>query len=177
MPLTNIQCECIFISSYKSSCRVKGLKFISAGEMEPGNYTIGEFAKLLGVSPRTVDFYTRQGLLHPEQPGRGHGYRHYSEEDRRRVSLIKQLQAKKFSLLEIRQALETSRDRKNGSPAEAIEQVALDLERLQASLEGIGTSVSALDQRAIRTVATEALQRATALCSVLVTILHDMPPL
>lgn len=145
--------------------------------MEPGNYTIGEFSKLLGVSPRTVDFYTRQGLLHPEQPGRGHGYRHYSEEDRRRVSLIKQLQAKKFSLLEIRQALDTSRDRKNGSPAEAIEQVALDLERLQASIEGIGTSVSALDQRAIRTVATEALQRATALCSVLVTILHDMPPL
>ena len=153
------------------------MKFISSGEMESGDYTIGEFAKLLGVSPRTVDFYTRQGLLHPEQPGRGRGYRHYTEEDRRRVSLIKQLQTRKFSLLEIRQALETSGDRKNGSPAEAIEQVALDLERLQASIEGIRSSVSALDQRAIRTVATEALQRATALCSVLVTFLHDMPPL
>jgi len=64
--------------------------------MNEGNYTIGEFARLFGVSPRTIDFYTRQGLLHPEQGGRGHGYRHYTEEDRRRVSLIKQLQVNKF---------------------------------------------------------------------------------
>ena len=72
-------------------------------EENEGKYTIGEFARLLGVSPRTIDFYTRQGLLHPDQNGRGHGYRHYTEDDRRRVSLIKQLQARKFSLQEIRQ--------------------------------------------------------------------------
>ena len=145
--------------------------------MEKENYTIGEFSRLLGLSPRTIDFYTRQGLLRPEQPGRGHGYRHYTEEDRRRVSLIKQLQAQKFSLQEIRQALETNGNRSAASPAEAMERVALELERLQASIEEIRSSASPLDQPAIRAVATEALQRATGLCSVLVTILHDMPPL
>jgi DNA-binding transcriptional MerR regulator len=143
--------------------------------MDEANYTIGEFAKLLGLSPRTIDFYTRQGLLHPEQSGGGHGYRHYTEDDRRRVSLIKQLQGKKFSLQEIRQALELN-GKNTVSPAEVMEQVTLELERLQAAIEGIRSSVSILDQPAIRAVATEALQRATALCSILVTILHDMPP-
>jgi MerR family copper efflux transcriptional regulator len=145
--------------------------------MEKENYTIGEFSRLLGLSPRTIDFYTRQGLLHPEQSGGGHGYRHYTEGDRRRVSLIKQLQAKKFSLQEIRQTLEPGGRKNTASPAGAMEQVALELEKLQASIEEIRSSASVLGQPAIRAVATEALQRATGLCSVLVTILHDMPPL
>jgi DNA-binding transcriptional MerR regulator len=145
--------------------------------MEKENFTIGEFSRLLGLSPRTIDFYTRQGLLHPEQSGDGHGYRHYTEEDRRRVALIKQLQAQKFSLQEIRQALETNGGRNTAPPAGAMEQVALDLERLQASIEEIRSSALALNQPAIRAVAAEALQRATGLCTVLVTILHDMPPL
>ncbi|NWF56923.1 MAG: MerR family transcriptional regulator [Syntrophaceae bacterium] len=131
---------------------------------------------MLGLSPRTIDFYTRQGLLHPEQSGRGHGYRHYTEEDRRRVSLIKQLQAKKFSLQEIRQALDVDVKGNSASPAEVMEQVILELERLQAAIENIRSSALLLDQPAVRAVAMEALQRATALCSVLVTILHDMPP-
>jgi DNA-binding transcriptional MerR regulator len=146
-------------------------------KMDRKNYTIGEFAKLLGLSPRTIDFYTRRGLLRPQQPGRGHGYRHYTEEDRRRVSLIKQLQAKKFSLQEIRQAMEISGKKNTVSPAEVMEQVTLELQRLQAAIEEIRSSASVLDQAAIRAVATEALQKATGLCSVLVTILHDMPPL
>jgi MerR family transcriptional regulator, copper efflux regulator len=145
--------------------------------MDEANYTIGEFAKMLGLSPRTIDYYTRQGLLHPEQSGRGHGYRHYTEEDRRRISLIKQLQAQKFSLQEIRQALEIGGKGNTVSPAEVMEEVTLELERLQAAIQEIRSSASVLDQPAIRAVATEALQRATALCSVLVTILHDMPPL
>jgi len=131
---------------------------------------------MLGLSPRTIDFYTRQGLLHPEQSGRGHGYRHYTEEDRRRVSLIKQLQSKKFSLQEIRQALEISGKEKTVSSAEVREQVTVELERLQAAIEEIRSSASILDQPAVRAVATEALQRATALCSVVVTLLNDMPP-
>ncbi len=144
--------------------------------MDEGNYTIGEFAKMLGLSPRTIDFYTRQGLLHPEQSGRGHGYRHYTEEDRRRISLIKQLQAKKFSLQEIRQALEISGKENAVSSTEVMEQVTLELEKLQAAIEEIRSSASILDQPAVRAVATEALQRATALCSVVVTLLNDMPP-
>ena len=140
-----------------------------------GNYTIGEFARLLAVSPRTIDFYTRQGLLHPAQPARGHGYRRYTQEDRRRVSLIKQLQANKFSLQEIRQVLDSSSRKDVSSAVEAMEKMALDLKRLQSLVKNTRSSASKLNQSAIGALATEALQRATALCSVLVTLLQDLP--
>jgi len=143
--------------------------------MNEGNYTIGEFARLFGVSPRTIDFYTRQGLLHPEQGGRGHGYRHYTEEDRRRVSLIKQLQVNKFSLQEIRQVLDSSGRKGVTSAVEAMEKMALDLKRLQSLVKNTRSSASLLNQPAIGALATEAIQRATALCSVLVTLLQDLP--
>jgi MerR family copper efflux transcriptional regulator len=143
--------------------------------MNQGNYTIGEFARLLEVSPRTIDFYTRQGLLHPAQPARGHGYRHYTQEDRRRVSLIKQLQANKFSLQEIRQVLDSSGRKDAFSAVEAVEKMALDLKRLQSLVKNTRSSASLLNQPAIGALAREALQRATALCSVLVTLLQDFP--
>ncbi len=145
--------------------------------MNGGNYTIGEFARLLEVSPRTIDFYTRQGLLHPAQPARGHGYRHYTQADRRRVSLIKQLQANKFSLQEIRQVLDSSSGKDASSAVEAMERMTLDLKRLQSLVKNTRSSASLLDQPAIGALAREALQRATALCSVLVTLLQDLPPM
>jgi MerR family copper efflux transcriptional regulator len=143
--------------------------------MDEASYTIGEFARRIKLSPRTVDYYTRQGLLRPEQPWRGHGYRHYREEDCRRVALIKRLQARKFSLQEIRQLLD-SKGRQNIPPAvECMEQVNNDLERLRHLVQETRPSALAADQPAMRAVATEALQNATSLCSLLVTLLQDMP--
>jgi MerR family copper efflux transcriptional regulator len=143
--------------------------------MRDGNYTIGEFAKLTNSSPRTIDFYTRQGLLYPEQLRRGHGYRHYTEGDRRRVALIKQLQARKFSLQEIRQILDSNSRENAPSAVEAMERVASDLEKLRNLIQETRSAALATSQPAMRLVAAEALQKATALCSLLVTLLQDMP--
>jgi DNA-binding transcriptional MerR regulator len=143
--------------------------------MDEASYTIGEFARRIKLSPRTIDYYTRRGLLLPEQPRRGHGYRHYREEDCRRVALIKRLQARKFSLQEIRQVLD-SNGRQNIPPAvESLERVTSDLERLRHLVQETHPSALATEQPAMRAVATEALQKATALCSLLVTLLQDMP--
>ena len=143
--------------------------------MNNANYTIGEFSRALGLSPRTVDFYTRRGLLHPEQPSPGHGYRHYTEEDCRRVALIKQLQAKKFSLQEIRQILEVPSDPKTPSVVEALEQIAVDLERLHNIVLENHAAAKVVETPAMRAVATDALQKATGLCSLLVSLLQEMP--
>jgi MerR family copper efflux transcriptional regulator len=143
--------------------------------MEEGSYTIGEFARITKLNPRTVDFYTRQGLLHPEQAQRGHGYRHYTEGDCHRVALIKQLQAQKFSLQEIRRVLRPDGRPNALSAVEAIERVTIDLEKLRNFVQEASSSALATDQPAMRAVAAEALQRATALCSLLVTLLQDMP--
>ena len=143
--------------------------------MEDGSYTIGEFAKLTRLSPRTIDFYTRRGLLHPEQLRRGHGYRHYTEADRRRVALVKQLQARKFSLQEIRHILNSNRRQNVPSAVETMERVASDLEKLSNLIQENRSTALATDQPAMRIVAAEALHKATALCSLLVTLLQDMP--
>lgn len=142
------------------------------------SYTIGEFAKLMGVSPRTIDFYTRQGLLHPAQESPGHGYRHYTEEDKRRLAIIKQLQAQKFSLREIRQILDKNCIQKNGSGLEIMEEVTMDLDRLQKLLKKTraeNIKNLTVDQTALRILATQALQKATGLCSMLATFLQEMP--
>ena len=143
--------------------------------MENGSYTIGAFAELMKLSPRTIDFYTRRGLLHPDQLRGGHGYRHYTEGDRRRVTLIKQLQARKFTLQEIRQILDANRRENVPSAVEAMERVASDLEKLRTLVQETRSASLATDQPAIRLVAAEALHRATALCTLLVTLLQDMP--
>ncbi len=138
-------------------------------------YTIGQFSKLMGVSRRTVDFYTRQGLLHPEQGSPGHGYRHYTQEDRKRMLIIKQLQAQKYSLKEIRQIL----DRNNVSPKtsgiEIMEEVTIDLDRLQKLIKKTRSANLINEQPALRLLAAQALQKATGLCSMLVTFLQEMP--
>ena len=142
------------------------------------SYTIGEFAKLMGVSPRTIDFYTRQGLLHPAQDSPGHGYRHYTEEDKRRLAIIKQLQAQKFSLKEIRQILDKNCLQKNGSGLEIMEEVTMDLDRLQKLLKKTraeNIKNLTVDQTALRILAAQALQKATGLCSMLATFLQEMP--
>lgn len=138
-------------------------------------YTIGEFAHLLGLSQRTIDFYTRQGLLRPEKTTPGHGYRHYAEEDRQRVAIIKQLQARKFSLQEIRNILDSPGSKLVPSAVEKIERVNLDLEKLRQLVQETRSSVPAVNESAMRVVATEALQKATGLCSLLVTLLQEMP--
>ena len=143
--------------------------------MDHESYTIGEFAELMKLSPRTIDFYTRRGLLHPDQLREGHGYRHYTEGDRRRVTLIKQLQARKFTLQEIRQILEANGRKDIPSPVEAMERVASDLENLRTLVQETRSAALATDQPAIRLAAAEALHRATALCTLLITLLQDMP--
>ncbi|MGD0623720.1 MAG: MerR family transcriptional regulator [Thermodesulfobacteriota bacterium] len=166
----------IFISRWLPFDSLTIRKFLKdKRNMDEGSYTIGEFARRIKLSPRTIDYYTRQGLLLPEQPRRGHGYRHYREEDCRRVALIKRLQARKFSLQEIRQVLD-SNGRQNIPPAvECMEQVNNDLERLRHLVQETRPSALAADQPAMRAVATEALQNATTLCSLLVSLLQDMP--
>ncbi len=142
-------------------------------EARKNGYTIGEFAELMGLSHRTIDFYTREGLLHPQQLSRGHGYRHYSEEDRQRVVLIKQLQARKFSLQEIRNLFNSDGRQKASSALETLERVNLDLERLRGLVEETKSSAYTVDHPIIRLMATEALQKATGLCSLLITLLQD----
>jgi len=147
-------------------------------EIPKNGYTIGELAELVGLSPRTIDFYTREGLLHPYQPHPGHGYRHYTEEDRQRIHLIRQLQKRKFSLQEIRSVLDSSDRKKTPPVVEVLERINMDLEKLRGLVQETKSSPSSTaweNPALMRLMVTEALQKATGLCSLLVTLLKDQP--
>ncbi|MBE3575049.1 MAG: MerR family transcriptional regulator [Firmicutes bacterium] len=64
-------------------------------------YRIGELSRLAGVSPRTIDYYTRLGLLVPVRRTSG-SHRLYDDEALHRLGTIRTLQRQKMTLEEIR---------------------------------------------------------------------------
>ena len=68
-------------------------------------YTIGEVAALLNVSPQTLRFYDKNGVVVPYCTDPKTGYRYYSYDQICYISRVKYLQQFSFSLEEIRDAL------------------------------------------------------------------------
>ena len=68
-------------------------------------YTIGKLAQHLSVTPGTVRYYEKEGLLQPVRKTEA-GYRIYDEEAVRRLRFIRQAQQCGFSLLEIHELLQ-----------------------------------------------------------------------
>ncbi len=68
-------------------------------------WKVGELAKLVGVSVRTLHHYDNLGLLTPSRRSEK-GYRLYTAEDLMKLQLIKSLQQLDFSLVQIKQSLE-----------------------------------------------------------------------
>lgn len=67
-------------------------------------YRIGELAKTAGISERTVDYYTKLGLIQPESRSLKN-YRLYSFETLIRLERITKLKQDKYTLDEIRDKL------------------------------------------------------------------------
>ncbi len=59
----------------------------------PGRtHTIGQVARMLSVSPQTLRYYEKEGLIIPQRrPG---GIRRYSDEDVRRLNMVRDLMSK-----------------------------------------------------------------------------------
>ena len=64
-------------------------------------YSIGETAKLLGVSAQTLRYYDREGILRPNYINEQTGYRYYSYMQFHTIDRIKYLQGFGLSLEEI----------------------------------------------------------------------------
>jgi len=64
-------------------------------------YSIGQVAKITGLSAKTIRFYEEQGVI--ESPSReGNGYRFYSEENLEEIKLIKNARDLGLPLSEIK---------------------------------------------------------------------------
>ncbi|MCM3747146.1 MerR family transcriptional regulator [Paenibacillus pasadenensis] len=99
---------------------------------------IGALSKLAEVGARTIDYYTKLGLIHPE--GRSEGnYRLYSAETLERLKRIEQMKKEKYTLDEIKQALDGWND------VSSVSQVTQKLSDLQLHLSQLEREVKELE--------------------------------
>ncbi|MCF2943232.1 MerR family transcriptional regulator [Paenibacillus tarimensis] len=68
-------------------------------------YRIGELAKKAELSPRTIDFYTKLGLITPTKRS-DNNYRLYGDETLERLARIEQMKKEKYTLDEIKAVLD-----------------------------------------------------------------------
>jgi DNA-binding transcriptional MerR regulator len=68
--------------------------------------TIGEFSRLVGVTPSALRYYDDVGLLVPAEVSPGTGYRRYARKQRRRAVIIRMLRDAGLSLADIRQVVD-----------------------------------------------------------------------
>jgi DNA-binding transcriptional MerR regulator len=110
--------------------------------------TIGSLAKASGVGVETVRFYERKGLL-KTPPKTGSGFRHYSNEDARKIRFIKRAQDLGFTLTEAKELLEMEVCSKATRPAlkkkaeqkmTEVDSKIRDLKRMKESLKQFATA-------------------------------------
>lgn len=77
--------------------------------------TVNELARHAGVTPHTVRYYARIGLLTPTRSKRN-GYQQFTEADVRRVSFIRRSQSLGFTLSDIAEIFRKSRHRETPCP-------------------------------------------------------------
>lgn len=95
---------------------------------------IGELAARCGLSTRTVDYYTRLGLVEPAERTEGN-YRLYEPDAVARLERVKQLQRQRLSLAEIR-------DRLTSEPnAPALDEIHRELESITGQLAVVGRTL------------------------------------
>src|SRR5205085_475028 len=88
--------------AYGGIDRAGGSGESAAGSDVEDTITIGELARVAGVTIRALRFYQSKGLLAPQRSGSA---RVFSEKDRERLVLIMQGKRLGFTLIEIREML------------------------------------------------------------------------
>lgn len=103
-----------------------------------GFMTVGEVAKKMGVTVRTLQYYDKEGLLSPSAESKG-GRRLYTDKDLITLHQIISLKSLGFSLDDIKErliSLETPDDVANALTEQA-DDIRQKIEQLQASLSAI----------------------------------------
>lgn len=106
----------------------------------PGFMTVGEAAKKMGVTVRTLQYYDREGVLSPPAASEG-GRRLYTYKELVQLHQILSLRSLGFSLEDIKQrvtALET--------PVDVAEALAGLAEELRKKIEELTASLTAIEQ-------------------------------
>lgn len=106
----------------------------------PGFMTVGEAARKMGVTVRTLQYYDREGLLSPSAQSEG-GRRLYTDKDLVRLHQILSLKSLGFSLEDIRERLISLE-----TPAQVADALTRQADDIRQQIERLSASLSAIEQ-------------------------------
>ncbi|WP_246061678.1 MerR family transcriptional regulator [Paenibacillus oralis] len=113
-------------------------------------YRIGELAKAANVSERTIDYYTKLGLISPEKRTQKN-YRLYSAETLTRLERINQMKQEKYTLEEIREKLEQwDRVTHEEQVSEKLSSLELHLQQLEREVKELEPLISNLQPNQVK---------------------------
>lgn len=107
-------------------------------------YRVGELAKLTNTSPRTIDYYTQLGLIHPVQRS-DNKYRYYNDETISRLKRIESMKKEKYTLDEIKASLDRL-DRVSSEVvvADKLTMLQLHMQQLEKEVKELGPLIDQL---------------------------------
>lgn len=122
-------------------------------------YRIGELARLSSVSPRTIDYYTKLGLIRPEKRS-DKNYRLYSDETLVRLKRIENMKKEKYTLDEIKESLDQwSKVSRDEIVTEKLTSLQLQLKQLEREVKELSPLLAQLKpnqaRNAFKTLATQ----------------------
>ncbi|OSM02276.1 MerR family transcriptional regulator [Magnetofaba australis] len=114
-----------------------------ASSRPPRRYKIGDVAKMLGVTARTLRFYQEQGLIEPQRSAGG--MRQFSEADLKRIRIILEFSKLGVTLKQIGELIDSRANAKTGE--QASEQVFDALNRLYQELSSKRTLLDQMNEQ------------------------------
>jgi MerR family transcriptional regulator, copper efflux regulator len=134
-------------------------------------YRIGELAHLAEVNPRTIDFYTREGLLEPLDRSGNNQHRYYPNGSLDRLLFIKQLRSRNLGLSQIRAHLNEKDKPEQREVLDTLQKVCQQIDDLQHQLEEVNPVVSGIDRSLVLGMTVEAMQKLATLTAALTALI------
>ncbi|GAB7387821.1 MerR family transcriptional regulator [Bacillaceae bacterium] len=147
---------------------------IGDGELK---YKIGELAELANVSKRTIDYYTKLGLLKPERSECN--YRYYSPEALQKLKLIEAMKKEKLTLEEIRQRFELMEksEPEIQDVLQKVQQLEKKMKQLEEEVLKLKPALAKLNGNESKALRQQLSTRCASFVQTLLILFGEQPPL
>lgn len=140
-------------------------------------YRIGELAKAANLSERTVDYYTKLGLISPESRSKKN-YRLYSHETLTTLERINQLKQEKYTLEEIKSMMSKwNETTPETDVSDKLVELELQMQRLEREVKALEPIISGLKPGQAKRALSNLLPQGVACMEAIRLLLTQGPPM
>ena len=140
-------------------------------------YRIGELAKAANTSERTIDYYTKLGLIAPETRTMKN-YRLYSHETLVALERINQLKHEKYTLEEIKSMMHKwSEAAPEADVSDKLAELEMQMQRLEREVKALEPMISGLKPNQAKRALSALLPQGVACMEAIRLLLTQGPPM